>query len=106
MAATISKPWTADGQTFTFSPLVIGSMAATELTYLHAGEFDTSFSPLVIGSMAATSRKYKKTPSAGRTFSPLVIGSMAATGLRPSSCQRATVLSVPLSSGQWLQPEG
>ena len=62
-----------------------------------------AFSPLVIGSMAATIL-YLRLIRRPRSFSPLVIGSMAATELTIICWRSPNVpLSVPLSSGQWLQ---
>ena len=86
----------------TFSPLVIGAMAATGpvderrhlaaqlsvplssgrwlqlLQYRGRSVATTTFSPLVIGAMAATAQAAGQKMLAG-TFSPLVIGAMAAT---------------------------
>ena len=42
--------------------------------------------------------------SGAGTFSPLVIGAMAATACLKMQALSTTRLSVPLSSGRWLQP--
>jgi len=62
-----------------FSPLFIGSMAATG-TATFSWQILDCFSPLFIGSMAATSTRYVHPAGAWQRFSPLFIGSMAATG--------------------------
>ena len=61
----------------TFSPLVIGAMAATDLGR-RSGPRGGPFSPLVIGAMAAT-HNFRAAPHDLPAFSPLVIGAMAAT---------------------------
>ena len=79
MAATIFTILMAIWLKLTFSPLVIGSMAATGIrTSTHTLVYDP-FSPLVIGSMAATQNGTGGIYDGSETFSPLVIGSMAAT---------------------------
>ncbi len=83
-----------------FSPLLVGSVVATQLV-LVPGSSAWRFSPLLVGSVVATTcHCNSRSPSEG--FSPLLVGSVVATwgGRGVAGCPQ---VSVPYWSGQWLQ---
>ena len=85
-----------------FSPLVVGAMAASHFRGVKGLCLSRPFSPLVVGAMAASAYLAFLLPLHSPTFSPLVVGAMAASTSPKTKSSCSPPLSVPLSSGQWL----
>jgi len=87
-----------------FSPLFIGSMAATkEVRKMQVKKMSVSV-PYSSGQWLQRNMDAQRKSSFSMSFSPLFIGSMAATYRHYRIGTEHNRVSVPYSSGQWLQP--